>query len=216
LATPPRKRTALYPLFLDLHGASVLVVGGGSVAARKISTLLDAGAKIAVIALAFEPSIAKNRKLRRIRRSYRSSDIKKQKLVFALTDNARLNRRIAADARRARIFVNVAAPPESGDVQIPALVRRGPLCVAVSTGGASAALASAWRQRLERIIGPEWEQWLAELEKNRQRILREIKSESVRRKLLQELGALRWGTLVRTKGLAHARAEAKKLIRRYS
>jgi precorrin-2 dehydrogenase/sirohydrochlorin ferrochelatase len=213
---PKLNHTVLYPVFLDLRGASVLVVGGGNVAARKISTLLEAGAKITLVALNVEASIEAKHGVRLIRRRYRSSDIKKQRLVFALTNDTALNRRIAADARRARILVNVAAPPESGDMQIPAQIRRGSLCVAVSTGGASAALASGWRQKLERIIGPEWEQWLAELERLRRRILSEIKSESARRKLLQKLGTLRWGRLVRSKGLPHARAEAKKLIRRNS
>ena len=214
---PTGARTVLYPVFLDLRGATVLVVGGGSVAARKIAALLDAGANVTVVSPRIDPLLSRltrRRGLRLLRREYRSTDIKKQSLVFALTDNLALNRRIANHARRARIPVNVAAPPEAGDMQIPAQVRRGALCVAVSTGGASAALAANWRQRLERIIGPEWDVWLAELDILRRQILREVESDSVRRALLQELGALRWGRLVRDKGVARARAEAKKLIRR--
>ncbi len=215
MARRPSEKT-VYPLFVDLHGAKVLVVGGGSVAARKVPSLLAAGAIVTVIAPEIDVAIHSDggKNLRLLRRGFRPSDIKSQKLVFAATSNTALNRRIAAAARRARILVNVAAPPEAGDVQIPSVVRRGSLCVAVSTGGASAALAAAWRQKLEATIGPEWTVWVGELERIRARILREIPNESVRRALLQDLGRLRWARAVKTQGLAKVRREVDGLIRK--
>ena len=207
-----------YPIFVDLNGASVLVIGGGSVAARKVGSLLSAGATVTVIAPKVDAEIDAHRevfgkKLRILRRVFRSSDIKKQKLVFAATDSKPLNTRIAAAARGVGILINVAAPPEAGDIQIPSLVRRGALCIAVSTGGASAALAAAWRQKLEKIIGPEWTEWVGELEKFRTKILREVRSDDARRELLQELGQLQWARAVKTRGLAKVRRDVEALIR---
>jgi precorrin-2 dehydrogenase/sirohydrochlorin ferrochelatase len=214
-------RKPLYPIFLDLNGAAVLVVGGGNVAARKVPALLDAGARVTVIAPEIDATIVRatrraDKRLRLLRRMFRSSDIRKHKLIFAATSNNAVNTCVAAAARRAGIPVNVAAPPDAGDVQIPSVVRRGSLCVAVSTGGASAALAAAWRQKLERLIGPEWSDWVGELERVRARVLRVIPSESARRNLLQKLGDLSWARAVKSKGLVQVRRELNKLIRLHS
>ena len=205
--------SSVYPLFVDLRGAKVLVVGGGSVAARKVPALLEAGAIVTVVAPDVDVSIgASGKNLRILRRGFRVSDIQKQKLVFAATSNTKLNQRIAAAAKRARILVNVAAPPEAGDVQIPSVVRRGSMCVAVSTGGASAALAAAWRRKLEAIIGPEWSEWVAELERLRARILCDIPNERARRAVLLDLGRLRWARAVKTQGLSQVRREVDARI----
>ena len=206
----------LYPVFIDLAGAAVLVVGGGSVAARKVPSLLAAGAAVTVVAPRIDPAIIRVRgpagRAKIVRRAFRPRDVHRQKLIFAATGDPALNRRIAAAARRARILVNVAAPPEAGDIQIPSVVRRGRLSIAISTGGASAALAAALRVRLERTIGPEWTGWLNLLEQTRRRILKKVSNAAVRRKLLQNLGNPRWAARVKKLGLPRVRAEVNKIV----
>lgn len=208
-------KAPLYPASLDLRGAPVLVVGGGAVAARKAGALLLAHAVVTVVAPAFHPAFARLARrpgLRQVRRRFRLSDLRIPRLVFAATDDAALNARIAADARRRGVWVNVAAPGECGDLQVPAAVRRGQVCIAISTGGASAALARTLRERLERAIGPEWGQFAALLEQRRERVLRGVADKSARRRLLKALGSPRFSELIRQRGARRAARDMDRLI----
>jgi precorrin-2 dehydrogenase / sirohydrochlorin ferrochelatase len=210
-------KPVLYPIFLDLNGARVLIVGGGDVAARKMSGLLSTGANVIVVALSANAEIqssAHRKKIRLQRRAFQTSDLRGARLVFAATDNLALNRRIAKLCRARGIAVNVAAPPDAGDAVIPGMVRRGPFCIAVSTGGASAALARHWRQHLEKIAGLEWGILSELLETRRARILRQIADDSIRATLLRQLAAPRWAALIKKSGRRHAAAQMDELIAR--
>jgi siroheme synthase-like protein len=208
-------KPALYPLFLDLDDAPVLVVGGGEVAERKIAGLLESGARVLVVALSATPAIARSARKKALqleRRGFKLPDLRGKRLVFAATNNLALNRRIAKSCRARGIPVNVAAPPEAGDAQVPAMVRRGAFCLAVSTGGASAALARHWRKRLEKIAGPEWGELAGLLEPRRERVLREITDEAARVKLLRQLAAPRWAAVIKRQGAKAAAKAMDKLI----
>src|SRR5207249_385915 len=122
--------------FLDLRGVRALVVGGGEVAFRKAATLLECGADVTAVAVEFRPEFAELAgKLKLLERRFADTDLNGARLIFAATDDAGLNSKIAAAAKKAGVFVNVAAPPEAGDMQVPATVRRGRFSLAVSTGG---------------------------------------------------------------------------------
>ena len=168
----------LYPVFLNVESSPVLVIGGGPVATRKVVSLLAAGASVTVIAPQVDSAIEQARgphgKARIERRKYRLSDIRQTETDSRRRMTRRWNCAIADAARRAGIPINVAAPPEAGDFQVPSSIHRGIMCVAISTGGASAALAAAWREKLERLIGPEWSEWTALLEHFRPKIMRAI------------------------------------------
>lgn len=140
-----------YPVFLDLQGKPVLVVGAGAVALRKVKGLLEAGAKVTVVSPAQLPefeSLAVTLRARRFRRS----DIKGQALVFAATDSRAVNQAVGEAARAAGIAVNVADAPEECGFLVPSRIRQGGLQVAVSTSGRSPRLAIEIRKKIEEVL----------------------------------------------------------------
>ncbi|HEY3319039.1 MAG TPA: bifunctional precorrin-2 dehydrogenase/sirohydrochlorin ferrochelatase [Planctomycetota bacterium] len=208
------KHLPLYPANLDLYGWPVLVVGGGEVAWRKAEMLLECGAKVTMVApeLSPRPPAMKVKSAKVLRRRFRLSDLKSMRMVFAATDDAELNRRIAEEGCKRGLLVNVASPPWAGNFQVPATVRRGPLCIAFSTGGASCALARSLRQLFERHIGAEWGQLAELLESRRPTVLAQVTNPAVRRKLLQALGSAAWARRVKQLGPEAAAREMDACI----
>jgi precorrin-2 dehydrogenase/sirohydrochlorin ferrochelatase len=144
----------LYPVSLVVAGKHCVVVGGGAVAARKIAGLVEAGADVTVVA----PRICEEIRampVEVVERPYRKGDIALAWLAIAATDDASVNQQVHADGRAARVWVNAADDPDACTFTLPAVVRRGPVTVAVSTSGHSPALASWLRERLADQLGPE-------------------------------------------------------------
>ena len=135
-----------YPVFLDLTGLPVLVVGGGPVALRKATGLFEAGAAVTVVAPDVVDGVAEIATVER--RAYATDDLTGMRLVFTATDDPAVNAQVAADARAAGVFVNSADDPDNCTFILPAIARRGSLTVAVSTGGVSPALASRLRDEI--------------------------------------------------------------------
>jgi precorrin-2 dehydrogenase / sirohydrochlorin ferrochelatase len=149
-----------YPVCLDLGGRPCIVVGGGAVAERKIRGLLGAGARVTVVSPALTPgllALAAEARLHWTPREYRAGDLGEAWLVMIATDDHAVNEEVAAEARARRVWANCADDPERCDFALPAIARRGPLTVAVSTGGASPALAQVAREEIERRLSAEWE-----------------------------------------------------------
>jgi len=143
----------------NLENRDVLVVGGGTVATRKILPLLDTGARIHVTSPDFSPkiqSLISGKKVLGAKRAFAAEDIVGMTLVFAATDNKRLNREIATCATQAGIPVNNATGPEDCTFLVPSSITRGPLTLAVSTSGKSPAVSRWLRSTLEKDIGPEY------------------------------------------------------------
>jgi precorrin-2 dehydrogenase / sirohydrochlorin ferrochelatase len=213
----PRGSSAVYyPVQLDVHGAPVLVVGGGDVGLRKVRGLLDAGALVTVVSPELHPDFAALRAhpaVKLVNRRFRANDLAHKRLVFAATDDTALNRAIASQARRRGVWVNVAAPPEDGDFLVPSHFRRGSVLVAISTGGASAALARSLREKLEAALGAEWGVAAELLEARRARIHRDLSDAAARRALLLKLGQRSMVTKVKTLGRAGAGREMDRMIR---
>jgi precorrin-2 dehydrogenase/sirohydrochlorin ferrochelatase len=144
-----------YPIFLDLTGQPVVIVGGGAVATRKLRALLRAGAKAIVIAPDAGSAIrrlAGQKRIRWQRRRYRHGDLRRARLVIAATDDLLVNARVCAEAKRCRLLVNCAAPPDAGNFHVPATARCGQMVLAISTGGASPAFAKLLRRDLEHFL----------------------------------------------------------------
>ena len=144
----------LYPASLVVAGKRCVVVGGGSVASRKTRSLLDAGADVLVIA----PKISEEIKALPVKvaeRPYRRGDLSAAWLALAATDDAAVNRQVFADGQKVRVWVNVADDPDACSFTLPAVMRRGPVTVAVSTSGYSPALAAWIRERIAADLGPE-------------------------------------------------------------
>ncbi len=143
-----------YPIMLDLTGVPVLVVGGGRVALRKIEGLLNVGADVTTVA----PHVVDAIRALPVHvaiRPYESNDLDAVRLVITATDDAAVNATVAAEATRRGIWVNSADDPVNCTFTLPAVTRAGTVTVAVSTGGASPALASHLRGEIER--------WLSEI-----------------------------------------------------
>ena len=157
------ENVVLYPIFLDLSGRRCVVVGGGEVANRKARKLLQARARVVVIS----PEVGAELESVAVevhRRPYREGDLEGAYLAFAATDSRAVNAAVAREAQERGIPVNVADRPSEGDFALPSTLRRGRLQVAVSTGGASPALARRRREELEDAFGPEWAGIVEELD----------------------------------------------------
>jgi precorrin-2 dehydrogenase/sirohydrochlorin ferrochelatase len=150
---------AYFPVFLELAGRRCVVVGGGVVAERRIAGLLAAGAAITVIAPTLTSALAAlaaEGRLRHEPRGYRAGDLAGFDLAFAATDAGDVNGALAREGRARGVWVNAADDPVNCTFILPALVRRGDLTVAVSTGGTSPALARAVREDLERYLTADY------------------------------------------------------------
>ncbi|MCU1397257.1 MAG: putative precorrin-2 dehydrogenase [Acidimicrobiales bacterium] len=143
--------TFRYPVFLDLSGTRVLVVGGGPVALRKATGLADAGARVTVIAPSTVSAID-TVAVEVDHRPFQEGDVVGFQLVITATDDPAVNALVAADATSHGIWVNSADDPDNCTFILPAVARRGPITVAVSTGGMSPALAGRLRDDIASTV----------------------------------------------------------------
>jgi siroheme synthase-like protein len=144
----------LYPVSLVVSGKRCVVVGGGSVAARKVAGLMAAGADVVVIA----PHVCDDVRalgVEVIERPYLPGDLDPAWLVISATGDPETNRAVYADGHRARVWVNAADDPAACSFTLPAVVRQGPVSVAVSTSGYSPALAGWIKEQIAEKLGPE-------------------------------------------------------------
>ena len=142
-----------YPVSLDVRDRACLVVGGGPVAARKARSLLECGARLTVIAPEISPAMAALAPLTLEQRPYRPGDVAGFALVLTATGRPEIDGAVYADAMAAGIWVNSADDLEHCSFILPAVHRDGPVSVAVSSAGASPALASWLRCRLAAQLG---------------------------------------------------------------
>jgi len=159
-----------YPLFLDLTDQPVVVIGAGSVATRKIRTLLAAKAKVTVISPEASATIRRLVKTKRVgwvQRRYRRGDLRGARLAIAATDDLAVNQLVCSEAKRRNLLVNCIAPPAAGNFIVPSQVRRGGIIIAISTGGASPAFAKRLRRDLERFLGKGYPQLLKQMSADR-------------------------------------------------
>lgn len=150
-----------YPVVLRISGRLCVVVGGGEVARRKVSGLLAAGARVRVIAPHLHPELQENTAIESICRPFLPKDLAGAFLVFAATNDGPVNAEVAAAARQQGALVNIADDPEGSDLHLPAILQRGALTVAVSSGGGSPAFAAQLRDHLAAELGPEWQSFCA-------------------------------------------------------
>lgn len=182
----------LFPMFLKLEGKRCLVVGAGKVGEPKIGGLLGTGARIHVIALEASETVhawASDGKITLELRAFVPQDLEGIFLAVVATASSALNRSIYEAAQRRGVLCNVVDVPELCDFYYPAVVRRGDLQIAVSTGGQSPSLAQKIRQQLERQFGPGYGRWVAELGATRRRVLASNLDPQRKRGLLQSLAS---------------------------
>src|SRR5580700_2916446 len=161
------------PIFLDVTGRECVVVGGGEVAARKVESILEAGAHVTVVSPSLSPpmkAIVAQEQVTHIARDYQRGDIRGCVLVYAATDDPKLHRELAAEARTLGIPINIADEPALCSFIAPAVVKRGALQIAISTGGASPAFAARIRRELEDRFGAEYARTLDLMRAARRRL----------------------------------------------
>jgi len=167
------KPRVYYPIFLNIRGKKCVVIGGGNVALRKVKMLLDCGANVAVISPRLHQDLERlveEGAIRWIERKYDPRDLKNMMIAIAATNVQEINERVAQDAKKRKILVNVADDLEQSDYIIPSFFRRGDLTIAISTGGGSPALARKIRTKLEQIFGEEYGLLLSLIEEVRSEI----------------------------------------------
>ncbi|UCE46422.1 MAG: bifunctional precorrin-2 dehydrogenase/sirohydrochlorin ferrochelatase [Phycisphaerales bacterium] len=181
---------AKYPIFLELSGRRVVLIGGGTVAARKAQVLLAAGARLVVVAERIDEMLTvlcRDKSAELIKSKYSKNYLAEAVLVVAATNNNRLNKQIYRDCQELEILCNVVDVPELCDFFVPAVVKRGSLQVAISTDGYCPAYAGHLRNKLEAIFTEKHGEFLAELECMRQKIIKNIVDPADRKTLLGRL-----------------------------
>jgi len=174
-----------FPLFVDLKDQPCLVVGGGEIAARKISLLAKTGASITVLAEEFSSSVlelAQQHPLVLINKAFTETDLNKDfRLVVSATDDQETNRLVAKTAHDSRIFVNVVDNPALCSFIFPAIIDRSPIVAAVSSGGAAPVLARLIRAKIETVIPPAYGHLAGLAEKFRDKVKQAIVNPALRR-----------------------------------
>jgi len=188
----------LYPLFLSLRGRDCVVVGGNEMAEAKARDLLEADAKVRVIAPSATDQIAAWSQAGRLQweaRAYETGDVRDAFLVVSVAD-AKTNARVFEEAETRRTFCNAVDDIDHCSCYASAVVRRGPLQIAISTGGKSPALAQRLRKELEERFGEEYGLWVTKLGELRSRLFQDkgIDSETRRRMLHEQASASAFDT----------------------
>ncbi len=198
-----------YPIFLNIQDKKCVVVGGGNVAWRKVCSLKEAGAQVTVVSPEFCPELEKESGVERVKQKYGEGYLEGAFVVVASTDDEEVNKKVYFDAVQKGILVNVVDRPEFCSFIVPASVVRGDICISISTGGASPALARRIRERLEEQFGDEYGEFALLLSEMRKKILSEVSNESVRREILQRVAGLDMLDVVKKKGTSEAK---KKML----
>lgn len=196
MTKPPSRlsgeKIPLFPIFVKLTKRRCLVVGAGKTAEEKIPTLLRCGASVVVVAPAATRAIqgwAAENKIIWEQRRFEVRDLDGLFLVVVATPVKTLNRTVFEQAQQRRILCNVVRDRSLCDFYYPALVRRGPLQIAISTAGHSGALAQRLRKQFEAQFGPEWESWLRWLGEARSSLYDDPLSPKRRRTMLHRLAS---------------------------
>ncbi len=179
-----------YPIFLNLESKRVVVIGGGSIAARKVLGLLDAQARVVIVAEHIDDVLetrCKNANTEFVEAKYSKEYLVGATIVFAATNNRKVNEQIYRDCQELEIFCNTADDPELCDFFVPAVVKRGDLQIAIGTEGDYPAYAGHIRKKLEDIFTEKHGQFLTELEAIRKYVMETMSDSADRKSLLGEL-----------------------------
>jgi len=181
---------AKYPIFLELSGRRVVLIGGGAVAIRKFQKLLTSKARLLVVAEKIDDALAalcQSSGAEVIKSKYSKDYLNGAVLAIAATNDHKLNKQIYKDCQELEILCNVVDEPELCDFFVPAVVQHGDLQIAIGTEGACPAYAGHIREKLEQLFTNKHGEFLAELEALRGRIIREIENPDSQKAILGRL-----------------------------
>ncbi len=201
-----------YPIHLDVNGKKCVIVGGGKVAYRKACSLRKSGADVVVVSPEVCSEMVNEEGLVLIKKEYEECFLDNALLVIAATDNEVVNKKVTLGAEKRGIMVNVVDYPERCSFIVPSTINRGDLCISISTGGASPAVAKRIRGELETAFGKEYEVYLDLLAKMRSLAMSTVEDSVKRRKILQRLAEKDIFDTVKGEGVESAEAKMRGII----
>jgi len=183
-------KSTYYPILLNLSGRKCIVIGGGTIAERKVSSLLDSGGSVSVIAPFITDhlrGLSQENKITFINREYEKGDLKGAFLVIAATDSSQVNKSVYEETRELGIMADIVDEPQLCDFIVPSCIRRGPLIITVSTSGKSPCLSKKIRKDLESIYSEAYGTFTSMLGNMRERVQKEIPVPEKRKKFWETL-----------------------------
>jgi precorrin-2 dehydrogenase/sirohydrochlorin ferrochelatase len=148
-----------YPVFLDIAGKPVVVIGGGNIAHQKVVGLLKAGAGVTVVSPELNAEMASLQaegRFRHIVRDYEPGDLEGYTLAFVATDDRSVNATVADEGKARKVWVNAVDDPPYCDFIMPGIAQKGDLIIAISTSGRSPAMARKMREEIEEFLTDDW------------------------------------------------------------
>lgn len=178
----------LLPVALRVEGVRTLVVGGGTIATRKVSSLLECGAHVVVVAprLCEELQVLRSQ-LEYLERNFVREDLENCALVFACTNNEELNSQIAELARAENLWCQVASDASQSTLHSAATVRRDKICIGITTGGGSPALAKLLKEEVEKCVGQEYARLLQLIDEQREKLKLNVETQSARAQFWRDI-----------------------------
>lgn len=182
-----------YPVFLDITDKRCLVVGGGKVAERKVTMLLQFNAHVIVVAPVMTRALLKlgeEGKIQYFQRIYAAKDLDNTALVFACTDNSAINNKIKKGAAQKNIPVNVADSPDVCDFIVPSIIKKGDLTIAISTSGELPLLSKKLRQKIEEVVTDDYLEYLHIMRDLRRHLIKTVKETRKRGMIMNKIGKI--------------------------
>lgn len=174
-----------FPFFVEMEGLPGLIVGGGSVASRKVEKLLPYGPRLTVVAPEIAPEIASAEGVTLLRRPFHPEDL--EGMAFVISAAPPVNRQVSELCRRKNLPVNVVDDRELCSFLFPALVKRGSLSIGISTGGASPTAAIYLKEQISALLPENFQELLDFLDSLRPLLKAEIPQEPLRAKAFSRL-----------------------------
>lgn len=201
---------------LNISGKQVVVVGGGSVATRKVASLIRAQALVTVVSPELSPKLqqlAEKNVIKWRKKSFSPADINDAILIIATTDSTNINELVATSASKSQLC-NIVDNETLSQFIVPSVVHRGPLTIAVSTSGANPKLAKKIKQDLEEQYDDSYEDYILFLQKARRQIIKEIKEPKAKSAILENLLDSQFLELTKAKRFDEREQLFKKLLKK--
>ena len=182
--------TIYYPIYVQLNEQLCIVIGGGKIAEGKVDGLLAANAKVKIISPELTPhlhDLVKQNQIEYAARHYQVGDLTGAFMVICATDQTEINHQVWQEATANQQLVNVVDDTPRCNFIAPAILRKGDLNIAISTGGKAPALAVRLKQHLQEEIGPQYERFLELSGQLREPLARHIPDFEARKKLWYKL-----------------------------
>jgi len=206
----------LYPVYFNIENRDILVIGGGKVALRKVNKLLEAGARVKIVASRIDPgffALTENKNVTIKLRKFEEQDLDSKLFVFAATDDELLNSEISELAKSRNIFCNIADSADKSDFIIPSCIQRGDLVLSVSTSGKSPALSRKLRKDLQKEFGDEYSVFLYFLGKLRQIVVSRSKGDPENKNIFRDIVFGELLKFIKEKNIQGIEDEISKIVK---